>query len=44
MLAWRQSGKGPAYLKIGRRIKYKVEDLDAWLESKSEDPEGSSNG
>lgn len=30
----RLSGKGPAYLKLGRRVVYAVKDLDAWAESK----------
>ena len=28
----RLSGKGPAYIKLGRRVAYKPEDLDAWIE------------
>lgn len=27
----RLTGGGPAYSKIGRRVVYRVEDLDAWL-------------
>jgi hypothetical protein len=27
----RLSGAGPAYSKIGKRVVYRVEDLDAWL-------------
>lgn len=27
----RLSGGGPIYSKIGRRVVYRVEDLDAWL-------------
>lgn len=27
-------GGGPAYLKIGRRVVYALEDLDAWLATK----------
>lgn len=26
-------GNGPAYCKLGRRVVYRREDLDAWLES-----------
>ncbi len=29
----RLSGGGPLYSKIGRRVVYRVEDLDAWLET-----------
>jgi Helix-turn-helix domain len=28
----RQLGRGPAYLRIGRTIRYRIKDLDAWLE------------
>ena len=28
---WRWSGIGPAYLKIGRSIRYRRVDLEAWL-------------
>jgi predicted DNA-binding transcriptional regulator AlpA len=27
----RLTGGGPVYLKIGRRVVYRIEDLDAWL-------------
>ena len=30
----RLTGGGPIYSKIGRRVVYRVEDLDAWLSSK----------
>ena len=29
---WRHFGRGPAYVKIGSRIAYRGEDLNAWLE------------
>ena len=29
----RLSGGGPVYSKIGRRVVYRVEDLDAWLDA-----------
>lgn len=29
--AWRSQGRGPAYIRIGRSIRYRVEDLDDWL-------------
>ena len=28
---WRLSGNGPAYLKIGRLVRYRREDIDAFL-------------
>jgi len=30
----RLSGNGPVYCKLGRRVIYRREDLDAWLESR----------
>ena len=27
----RLSGAGPAYAKLGRRVVYRIEDLDAWV-------------
>lgn len=29
----RLTGGGPVYSKIGRRVVYRVEDLDAWLDA-----------
>ena len=31
---WRVQGVGPAYRKIGRIIKYLVNDLDGWADSR----------
>lgn len=31
---WRLLRKGPKYLKIGAAVRYKVEDISAWLESR----------
>jgi hypothetical protein len=28
---WRRSGKGPHYLKVGRAVFYRVEDIEAFL-------------
>jgi predicted DNA-binding transcriptional regulator AlpA len=28
----RQQGRGPTYLRLGRSIRYRTPDLDAWLE------------
>ena len=33
--AWRTRGGGPSYLRIGHRTtRYRMEDLEVWLESK----------
>lgn len=29
---WRWSGKGPAYLKLGRSVRYRLSDLEAFVE------------
>lgn len=29
--AWRYIGKGPAYAKIGKHVRYRRSDVDAWL-------------
>lgn len=31
--AWRQQGRGPRFLKIGRAVRYDVDTLDEWLQS-----------
>lgn len=28
---WRMSGTGPAYVRLGRNIAYRPEDLEAWF-------------
>ncbi len=32
--AWRVRGGGPKYLKIGRSVRYRRKDIEAWLASK----------
>ena len=29
--SWRNRGRGPAYIKLGRKVVYATEDLDAFL-------------
>jgi hypothetical protein len=31
---WRTKGIGPAYFRVGRLIRYRQADLDAWLETR----------
>ena len=31
----RQAGTGPRYLKIGHQVRYRPEDVDAWLEQQA---------
>ena len=28
---WRTKGQGPAYIKVGGSIRYRMEDLERWL-------------
>jgi hypothetical protein len=35
---WRHKGIGPAYFKLGRKIIYRGEDLNAWAEARRVDP------
>ncbi len=30
---WRYMGRGPKYVKLGASIRYKPEDITAWIES-----------
>lgn len=32
--AWRVAGSGPAYIKLGRAVRYTREDLHSWVSSK----------
>ena len=32
---WRVQGSGPRYIKVGRLVRYRVTDLDAYLESQT---------
>lgn len=35
---WRAEGKGPHSFKIGRRVAYRRQDLDAWLDAQMKTP------
>lgn len=28
---WRTRGRGPAFLKLGGKVRYRAEDVDAWI-------------
>lgn len=34
---WRQVGKGPKSFKVGRRVLYAREDVDAWVQAASDE-------
>lgn len=36
---WRHKGRGPTYLKIGRKILYRQNDLDAFIAKAVNEPE-----
>jgi excisionase family DNA binding protein len=35
---WRSVGRGPSYIKVGRHVRYRQEDVDAWLEANTTRP------
>jgi excisionase family DNA binding protein len=41
---WRHLGRGPAYCRLGRRILYRREDLEAFLVSRRIDPQAEGAG
>ena len=30
---WRWAGTGPAYVKVGRMVRYRRDDVESWLDS-----------
>jgi Helix-turn-helix domain len=36
---WRYLGKGPAYVKVGRHVRYLKRDLDAFIQARRVDPQ-----
>lgn len=35
---WRTKGTGPRAIKIGRHLRFRQEDLDAWIERQADQP------
>jgi predicted DNA-binding transcriptional regulator AlpA len=35
---WAVRGQGPARIKIGKTVRYRMADLQAWLDSQRQDP------
>jgi len=35
MEGWRVDEVGPAFIKVGRLVQYRMSDLEAWLESRT---------
>jgi len=34
---WRYQGRGPAYLRVGRHVRYRAEDVATWVEEQLAD-------
>ena len=40
LIRWRNSGYGPAYVRVGRKVMYRPSDIDAWLREQTSTPTG----
>ncbi|MCZ4539854.1 helix-turn-helix transcriptional regulator [Dietzia maris] len=40
LATWRHQGVGPAYVKVGRLVRYRREDVDAWLDAQTVETAG----
>jgi excisionase family DNA binding protein len=36
---WRYHGKGPTFVRVGRHVRYRLEDLDAFLDANAVEPQ-----
>lgn len=36
---WRSAGQGPAYVKVGRSVRYMTTDLDGWMGAQRVEPQ-----
>lgn len=34
---WRYTGTGPKYIRVGRHVRYRQSDIDAWLAAQEQD-------
>lgn len=37
---WRYVGRGPRFVKIGRNVRYRPSDINAWLDQQTRDQTG----
>jgi excisionase family DNA binding protein len=37
---WRYLGKGPRYVRVGRHVRYRRTDVEAWIEARMIGPRG----
>ena len=35
---WRTEGKGPRGIKVGRHVRFRMNDVQAWLEENADEP------
>lgn len=35
---WRHVGSGPEFIRVGRHVRYRPEDVEAWLSAQSQQP------
>jgi hypothetical protein len=35
MARWRRTGKGPRFIRVGKKIAYRRSDLEAWLDGQT---------
>lgn len=40
LAAWASRGQGPPFIKLGRAVRYRPDDLDAWISSNTIAPDG----
>lgn len=38
MYAWRYHGDGPPAIKVGRHLRYRPDDVEAWLDQQAAEP------
>ena len=38
LIAWRYKGTGPRFVRVGRHVRYRWPDVEAWLTSQQVDP------
>jgi len=39
LAAWAYQGRGPSYFRVGKYARYRLGDLDAWLEARRVSPD-----
>lgn len=35
LIAWRYKGTGPSFIRVGRHIRYRWSDIEAWLDQQA---------